>query len=109
MQRSRRHGAEIHAEIRIHGLGPALAEAAARSIRPDDREAPPWLRIEEKTEGDDLVVTVDIVDADAARLGSLRNTVDEILSVLYALLRSLEEAAKPLKTGEGSRPQARGG
>ncbi len=109
MQQSRRLAAELHAEIRIHGLGRELAEAAARSIRPDDQEAPPWLRIEERVENGDLVITVDIVDADATRLGSLRNTVDEILSVLYALLRSLEEAAKPLKTGEGSRPRARGG
>jgi len=109
MQPSRRLAAELHAEIRIHGLGKAVAEAAARSLRPDDREAPPWLRVEERVEDGDLVVTVDIVDADAVRLGSLRNTVDEILSVLYALLRSLEEAAKPLKTGEGSGPGARGG
>ena len=83
----------LWAVIRVHGLGPRAAEAAAKALRPDDATAPPWLRVEERVEGGDLVIRVEVTGGEA-RLGTLRNTVDEVLSVLYALLKSIEEAAK---------------
>jgi len=97
--------AEIVARLRIHGLGERAALAALESIRPDNREVPEWLHIEERVEDGDLVIEVVVDEISKTRLGSLRNTVDELLSVLYALLRSIEEAAKALKeAGEGPTP-----
>ncbi len=101
--------AEIVARLRIHGLGERAALAALESIRPDNREVPGWLRIEERVEDGDLVIEVVVDEVSRTRLGSLRNTVDELLSVLYALLRSIEEAAKALKEAGGgpTPPQGR--
>ncbi len=84
--------ARLRATIRIHGLGRA-AEAAAAALRPDDKGAPPWMRISEHVEDGNLVI---VVEVDGLRLGSLRNTVDEILSTLYSLLKAIEETAKAL-------------
>ncbi|NOZ89279.1 MAG: hypothetical protein GXO15_05075 [Crenarchaeota archaeon] len=88
-------GARLRAVIRVHGLGRERARAVAEALRPDDLEAPEWLKIREEVDDGDLVITVEVAGG-AARLGSLRNTIDELLSVTYALLRSLEEAAKTL-------------
>ena len=87
------HVPRLWAVIRIHGLGQRAAEAAAKALRPDDATAPPWLRIEEAVEDGNLVIRVEVT-GEELRLGTLRNTVDEVLSVLYALLKTLEEAAK---------------
>ncbi len=97
MESSGREGASprIRAVIRIHGLGRDRAEALLAALRPDDRDAPSWLSITERVEDGDLVVVVE-VKGGPARLGSLRNTVDEILVAAYALLRSIEEATKTL-------------
>jgi len=101
--------AEIRASIRIHGLGAQLAEAAMESTTPDNRAAPGWLQINERVEDGDLVIEIVVDEVSRTRLGSLRNTVDDILSVLYALLRSIEETAKALKeTGAGATSSSSG-
>ena len=89
--------AEIVAKLRIHGIGRRAAEAAKASIRPDNKVSPDWLEIKETVEGDDLVIEVRVKELSKTRLGGLRNTVDELLSVIYALLKSIEETAKALK------------
>lgn len=86
---------KVRVTLRIHGLGEAKARALLESLRPDDKTAPPWLEIVERIENGDLVVEV---FAREARLRSLKNTVDEIISFLYATLKTLEEVAKPKRT-----------
>ncbi len=101
--------AELRAVIRIHDLGRKAAEASLASIRPDNLDAPSWLQLSETVENGDLVIEISVRDLSPMRLGSLRNTVDEILSVLYAMLRSIEETAKALKEpGAGASPQQGG-
>ena len=87
--------ARVRVALRIHGLGEAKARALLESLRPDDKTAPPWLEIVERVENGDLVIEV---SAREARLRSLKNTVDEIISFLYATLKTLEEVAKPKRT-----------
>jgi hypothetical protein len=100
--------ASIRAVIRIHELGGRVASAAASSLRPDDAAAPAWLKIRERVEDGDLVIEIVVDEVSHVRLGSLRNTVDEILSVLYALLRSIEETAKALKEGGAGATSSQG-
>ena len=106
----------IRVSLRIHSVGCSLAEAIAAAIRPDNKTAPPWMNIVERVEGDDLVIEVTARVGKAKRIGSIRNTVDEILEYLYSLLRSIEETTKTLKqsgdthggTGAvGNEPQTR--
>ena len=83
---------EIKVVIKIEGLGKAYAKSLLKAIRPDDSTVPQWLQIREKVEGDALLV--EVVTTTSRRVRSLRNTVDELLSFLYATLRTLEEVAK---------------
>jgi len=62
----------------------ALREALA----PDDKSAPSWLRIEERIEGDSLVV---FVRAPLERGMSVRATIDEIIEYAYSLLKTVEK------------------
>ncbi len=95
--------AEIVTMIRIHGLGERLARAALASVAPDNRQVPGWLKISERVENGDLVIEIVVDEVSKTRLGSMRNTVDEVLSVLYVLLKSIEETAKALKeSGPGA-------
>ncbi len=83
----------VRVELRIHGVGSLLGEALAKAIAPDDATAPQWMNITESVEGEDLIVIVEAT-IPAERMGSIRNTVDEILEFLYATLKSLEELEK---------------
>jgi len=92
----------IRVELRIRRLG-AAAEALRRALRPDDKTAPPWLEIHEMVDNDDLVL---VVEAPLERLGSVRNTVRDMLDCLYAALKTLEGLeGKGLKSdsSEGAR------
>ncbi len=91
-------------ESPVHGIRVVIrveageaAEALRASIAPDNATAPSWLRIEERVEDGALVVEVSTTDA--ARAKSLRNTVDEIVAFLYAMLKTLEEVAKAKTPG----------
>lgn len=100
--------ARVRVTLRIHGLGRRLAGSVAEAVRPDNAAAPTWLKVSERVDGDDLVLLIEVSDASRVRLGSLRNTVDELLAYIYGLLRSLEEAAKALKELEaGGAPRER--
>ncbi|WP_168371179.1 KEOPS complex subunit Pcc1 [Pyrodictium occultum] len=83
--------------LRIEGLGEEAARALQAAIRPDDATAPRWMRISERVEDGDLVLELAVEAGDPRRLGSLRNTVDEILEYLYSLLKAIEETTKTLK------------
>ncbi len=87
----------VRVQVKVYGVEPRVAEAAVSALKPDDRTAPPWLRIEERIRGDTLEIEVSVEDEACRRLGTLRNTVDEILEFLYGLLKTLEETAKTLK------------
>lgn len=86
----------IELKIRIHGVGRKLAEASIAAIRPDNLEAPSGIEIKEYIDDKDLVISVR-VSSNKIRLGTLRNTVDELLEYLYSLMLSIEELAKTLK------------
>lgn len=106
----------ISVSLRVHGVGKDTARALAAAVRPDNRTAPSWMSITERVDGDDLVIEVVAEVEGARRIGSIRNTVDEILEYLYSLLKSIEETTKTLKqpgdthggTGAvGNEPQTR--
>lgn len=90
----------IWIRLRIQGLEEKLARAVLEALKPDDLTAPAWLRIEERVEDGDLVVYIETAENTSTRVGSLRNTVDEILSYTYALLKTIEETAKALKEAD---------
>ncbi len=102
MRESTRRGAGnkqlIRVELLIETSSPVEAQALLSAIKPDDRTAPPWLAIREEQDGQYIRVVVEADDAQ--RLGSVRNTVDEILEFLYSLLKSIEETAKTLKQAD---------
>ncbi len=87
-------GFEISVEIRIEVKDKRVAEALVAAIRPDDRTAPPGLEIEENVVDGDLLVKV---RACGRSLGTVRNTVDEVLEYTYAALKAVEEVAQTLK------------
>lgn len=88
---SSKNPVRIKVFIRISGI--EAAEAIASSLRPDDATSPSWLRIEEKAVGDKLEILVE-ADVNGKRAGSVRNTVDELLSFIYATLKAIEAVAK---------------
>jgi len=85
----------VEIEVETNSTGEALA--VLRAIKPDNRTAPPWLRIREELDGPRIRISVEALAKDPHRLGSVKNTVDEILEFLYSLLKSIEETAKTLK------------
>ncbi|MET1128673.1 MAG: KEOPS complex subunit Pcc1 [Thermoproteota archaeon] len=86
---------EVVVEISIEGLGQEEAEALARALRPDNATAPEGLSVTEHVSGGKVVF---VIRAErGVTFGTLRNTVEEILSYSYTLLKSLEAAAKTLK------------
>jgi len=95
----------IRVSLNIIGIEAAIAKAAIKALSPDDRTAPAWLKVSEKLEGNRLVIEVSADNAPCTRLSSVRNTVDEILEFLYALLKTLEETAKTLKGSSGKTQQ----
>ncbi len=102
MQKSTRKSADnkqlIRVELLIETSSPQEAQALLSAIRPDDETAPSWLTIREEQDGQYIRIVVEAKDT--RRLGSVRNTVDEILEFLYSLLKSIEETAKTLKQAD---------
>jgi len=102
LQKSTRRSADnkqlIRVELLIETNNPEEAQALLSAIRPDDKTAPSWLTIREKQDGHYIRIVVEAEDT--RRLGSVRNTVDEILEFLYSLLKSIEETAKTLKQAD---------
>jgi len=98
MRRSADNKQLIKVELLIETSSPEEAQAVLSAIRPDDRTAPPWLIIREEQDGQYIRIIVEA--GDTQRLGSVRNTVDEILEFLYSLLKSIEETAKTLKQAD---------
>jgi hypothetical protein len=94
----------IRVALRVRGVDRHAAEAAVRALSPDDRTAPSWLQVRESVDDSGLAIEVLADHVPCTRLGSVRNTVDEILEFLYALLKTLEETAKTLK-GRSSETQ----
>ena len=82
---------ELEIVLRVKGLGDK-AQAAASSLRPDDATAPQWMSIVERVEGQDLVIELR-ARAPPGKVGSVRNTVDEILEYLQSMLKTLERVA----------------
>ena len=80
----------IKVVVRVKGLN-EKAQAVVEALRPDDKTAPSWLRVVEHIEGGDLVLEV---EAPLERLGSVRNTVNEILEFLYASLKTIEAVGR---------------
>lgn len=78
--------ARIKVAVRVKGLN-EKALAIVEALKPDDKTAPSWLHVVERIEGGDLVLEV---EAPLERLGSVRNTVNEILEFLYASLKTIE-------------------
>lgn len=78
--------ARIKVVVRVKGLN-EKARAIVEALKPDDKTAPSWLHVVERIEGGDLVLEV---EAPLERLGSVRNTVNEILEFLYASLKTIE-------------------
>ena len=76
----------IKVVVRVKGLG-EKAQAVVEALKPDDKTAPTWLRVVERVEDGDLVLEV---EAPLEKLGSVRNTVNEILEFLYAALKTIE-------------------
>jgi len=106
----------ISVSLRVQRVGEDTARALAAALRPDNKTAPSWMNITEHVDGDDIVIEVAAEVESARRIGSIRNTVDEILEYLYSLLKSIEETTKTLKqpgdthggTGAvGNEPQTR--
>ncbi len=98
--RSSAENPRIWINLRIQGLEKKLAQAVLEALKPDNLAAPAWLRIEERIEGRDLVVHIETTENTPTRIGGLRNTIDEILSYTYALLKTIEETAKALKEAD---------
>ncbi len=97
MQNSReKNVGSLELEIRIHGVGRKLAEASIAAVKPDNLESPEGIEITEHIDNNDLVINVKVA-SDKIRLGTLRNTVDELLEYLYSFMLSVEELAKTFK------------
>ncbi|BEP18633.1 hypothetical protein PYJP_19850 [Pyrofollis japonicus] len=88
---------KVLVDITIEELGKREAEALLKAIKPDNLTAPPWLRIKEEIAAKGLRIVVEALIEQPYRVGSVKNTVDEILEFIYSLLKTLEEAAKTLK------------
>jgi len=82
--------ARIKVVVRVKGLS-EKARAVVEALRPDDKTAPSWLRVVERIEDGDLILEV---EAPLERLGSVRNTVNEILEFLYASLKTIEAVGR---------------
>jgi hypothetical protein len=88
---------KILVDIIIEKLGKREAKALLKAIRPDNLTAPPWLKIKEEIVAEGLRIVAEASIEQPYRVGSVKNTVDEILEFIYSLLKTLEEAAKTLK------------
>ena len=78
--------------------------ALLKALSPDDRTAPSWLKIEERIEGERLVVKL---EAPVSRIMSARATADEIIEYSYSLLRSLELVSEPTGGSDEKRSPSR--
>jgi tRNA threonylcarbamoyladenosine modification (KEOPS) complex Pcc1 subunit len=84
---------EVRVELTIELNDEDKARSLLYAIRPDDRTAPPPLSISEAVSEGNLVVKVSAC-IDGKAIGSLKNTVNEILDYVYAALRSIEVVEK---------------
>lgn len=100
--RSSAKNMHIWIKLRIENLGEELAQTVLSAIKPDNLTAPAWLKIKENVEEGSLVLYIETSKSTPTRVGSLRNTVDEILSYTYALLKTIEVSTKVLKRGNQS-------
>ena len=98
---SRCNGVAVEVELRVELGDEEKARSLLEAVRPDDETAPPGLLIEEAVDAGDPVVRVSAC-ADPRRIGSVRNTVDEVLEFTYAALRAIERAG-----AAGINPQRR--
>jgi len=87
----------IWVELVIEGVDERLADSIIAAIRPDNATAPGWMSISEHVSEKGLVLRVEVRDDGRLRVGSLRNTVTEIIEQVYALLKTIEETTKSLK------------
>ena len=90
----------VRVELEVEVGDERLARALLEAVRPDDETAPPHLRIREEVAGGSLRFTVEGC-ADPKRIGSVRNTVNEILEYTYAALKAIDAALARSRRGTG--------
>ncbi len=83
----------VRTVLRIRLGNEKLAQSLLEAIRVDDRTAPPSLGISEAVDNGDLVITVEAC-AEPKRIGSVRNTVEEIVEFAYAALKAIEASQR---------------
>ncbi|MEB3851760.1 MAG: hypothetical protein LRS49_04165 [Desulfurococcales archaeon] len=71
--------------------GPASA-AIAEALEPDNRQAPPGVRVSCRAESYRVVCRVEVDCGDSRGILRLRNTIDDLLSSARAALESLRAA-----------------
>ncbi len=67
-----------------------LAAAVAGALRPDDRDAPAGISLEQRVEGDQVVYEM-VFEGGARILYTVRNIADELLEHMGAAARSVQD------------------
>lgn len=69
------------------------AKALENALEPDNRMTPPGMKIECKGENNTLECTVEVECENPAKILTLRNTLEDMLTAIKAIIETLEKTA----------------
>jgi len=88
-------GGTCTALLRVPVAGERLARAVESALKPDNDEAPGWLRVECRASGRLVECWVEVEGCeDPRRILSLRHTLDDLILNLRASLTAVESAGE---------------